>query len=112
MAFAGEAGNDWSEVWSFTTEEEPQNSVLSATESGIRIYPNPAGEEVTINIPLELTHNIDRATLISQTGKELRSVNINSSIQQLNLANLSSGTYYLILEGSGSRYMFKLNKIK
>ncbi|PKL78852.1 MAG: hypothetical protein CVV25_10105 [Ignavibacteriae bacterium HGW-Ignavibacteriae-4] len=112
MAFDGELGNDWSEVWSFTTEEEPKNSVLSASESGISVYPNPAGEEVTINIPVELAQNIDKATLISQTGQELRTVSITTSIQQLSLADLTSGTYYLILEGKGSRYMFKLNKIK
>ncbi len=112
MAFDGELGNDWSEVWSFTTEQDPIGSVLSASESGISIYPNPASEEVTINIPLELAQNIDKATLISQTGQELRTVSINTSIQQLSLADLTSGTYYLILEGKGDRYMFKLNKIK
>jgi hypothetical protein len=111
MAFDGELGNDWSEEWSFTTIDE-KTSVLSASESGISIYPNPAGEEVTINIPTELAKNIDKATLISQTGQELRSVSITTSIQQLGLADLSSGTYYLILEGKGARYMFKLNKIK
>lgn len=112
MAFDGEVGNDWSEEWSFTTKKEPINSVLQATESGIKIYPNPAGEEITINIPIELTQNIEKATLISQTGQELKSISINSSIQQLGLAELTSGTYYLILEGNGDRYMFKLNKIK
>lgn len=111
MAFDGKLGNDWSEEWSFTTVDE-KTSVLSASESGISIYPNPAGEEVTINIPMELAKNIDKATLISQTGQELRSVSITTSIQQLGLADLSSGTYYLILEGKGTRYMFKLNKIK
>ncbi|MFA7326185.1 MAG: T9SS type A sorting domain-containing protein [Candidatus Kapaibacterium sp.] len=112
MAFEGETGNDWSEEWSFTTEDAVIGSVLSASESGISIYPNPAGEEVTINIPVELAQNIDSATLISQTGQELRTVGIITSIQQLSLANLTSGTYYLILEGKGSRYMFNLNKIK
>ena len=112
MAFDGELGNDWSEEWSFTTEEEVIGSVLSASESGIAIYPNPAGEEVTINIPMALAKNIDKGTLISETGQELRSVSITTSIQQLGLSGLSSGTYYLILEGKGTRYMFKLNKIK
>ncbi|MER3328166.1 MAG: hypothetical protein RIF34_01205, partial [Candidatus Kapaibacterium sp.] len=74
MAFDGDQGNDWSEEWSFTTEDKVIGSVLSASDSGISIYPNPAGEQITINIPIELTQNIEMATLISQTGQELKSI--------------------------------------
>lgn len=112
MAFDGESGNDWSEEWSFTTEKEPKNSVLSAVESGILVYPNPAGEQVTVNIPLELAPKLDKITLISQTGQELRTINIGASTQQIGLTDLTNGTYYLILKGKDNRFMFKLNKIK
>lgn len=109
-AFDGELGNDWSEVRTFRVDNN--TSVLSADESGIKIYPNPARDEITINIPSELMYNIENATIVSQTGQELISTRINTNIQQLDVSGLPDGTYYLIIEGNRNRYLFKLNKIK
>jgi len=102
--------NDWSEVWSFTIQ--PETSVQFANESGISVYPNPARDEITLEIPSELFASINNAVLISQTGQELRNISLISSTQQLNLSTLPSGTYYLILNSDKQRYLFKLNKVK
>jgi hypothetical protein len=112
MAFDGETGNDWSEEWSFTTEEDPVMSVVPASELGISVFPNPTSEIVTVNIPTELVQNISKAKLISQTGQELKVFDINSPSQIISLAGMTNGTYYLILEGKDDKYMFKLNKVK
>ncbi len=109
-AYDNGASNDWSEVWSFTIE--PETSVQYANESGISVYPNPAKDEVTIDIPAELFSSIENATLISQTGQMISEIKLISSSQQLNLNNIPSGTYYLILNSNKQRYLFKLNKVK
>ena len=110
-AFDGDLGNDWSEVRTFNIKKEI-STVLSADESGILIYPNPARDEITLNIPNEIMPNISSMTIITQTGQEIIKQSINTSIQQIDVSRFSDGTYYLIIEGERNRYLFKLNKIK
>lgn len=111
-AYADELGNDYSEVRSFTIKKAVIGSVASTNEVGISIYPNPAQNEITIDIPKEILQTINKATIVSQTGQLMLEQDILNSSQQINLNRISDGTYYLILEGRANKYLFKLNKIK
>ena len=102
--------NDWSEVWTFTIS--PETSVLFANDNGISIYPNPAKDEVTLDIPKEIFSTVENVIIINQTGEELRNLQLNSSVQPLNLSDIPSGTYYIIINSEKERYLFKLNKVK
>jgi photosystem II stability/assembly factor-like uncharacterized protein len=102
--------NDWSEVWTFTIS--PETSVLFADDNGISIYPNPAKDEVTLSIPNEIFSTVDNVLIINQTGEELKNLQLNSSVQPLNLSDIPSGTYYIIINSEKERYLFKLNKVK
>lgn len=110
-AFAGELGNDWSEVRTFNIKKDI-STVLSAADSGILVYPNPARDEITLNIPNDIMPNIHTVTIVTQTGQEIMKQSINTSIQQIDVSQFTDGTYYLIIEGRENRYLFKLNKIK
>jgi hypothetical protein len=110
-AYAGEYSNDYSEVWSFTIKDAP-GAVLTTTQAGISVYPNPVQNEVNLYIPQELMSSISRVTILSQTGQQMMEQSITSPSQRLDVSKLSNGTYYLILESREHRYLFKLNKIK
>lgn len=111
QASDGQFSNDYSEVWSFTIKKGP-NSVAMTNEVGISVYPNPVQNEINMQIPNDLLPVLNKATIISQTGKQIMEQSISSSLQRLNLSTIPSGTYYLILEGKRNKYLFKFNKIK
>ena len=81
-------------------------------ENTILVYPNPARDEITISIPNGIMQSIETATIVAQTGQEIMKQSINNSLQQIDVSGFTDGTYYIIIEGNQSRYLFKLNKIK
>ena len=68
----------------------------STTISRIQVYPNPAKEQLTVNlgnIPLENT----TLQLINIVGEIVLEKTMNYKIEQLNLKNISTGIYTLII---------------
>lgn len=110
-AYADDIGNDWSEVRTFNIKKEVNLSVLSTEISGILIYPNPARDKITLDIPADILSEIQSIVTLSQTGQELNRITIKKNIQNIDISNYANGTYYLILEGKMNRYLFKLNKV-
>ena len=70
---------------------EPAVSAAPAAENvRFRVYPNPAAECVTVELPADGTYAV---TLRDAAGRELRHIGAAAGRQQLALANLGAGMY-------------------
>lgn len=89
------------ENWIIDFEGNCGNAALTTdiyeiTDSGIRIYPNPATEILTIECSDPQNQNTD-IQIFTATGVLLREVSIEQSVQ-INLADLPKGLYFVGLK--------------
>lgn len=80
--------------------------VLSEGEAGIQIYPNPAIDEINIELNQGLFQQGSTFKIISINGNNTGIiVNINSSTNaQANVSELASGTYYLLFDNKNINF--------
>jgi hypothetical protein len=78
-------------------------SVANQSVSLISVYPNPAGNVITVNGLSSL-----QAKVISLTGQVVKSVNQKSN--QLNVSDLHKGIYFLSGKSEGNPYILKFIK--
>ncbi len=66
--------------------------VENASVDGIKVYPNPATDQITV----EAIANVRNITLINYLGQPVMNMDVNGqSSQQLNVSNLESGIYFV-----------------
>ena len=87
---------------------EPANGLQDPSVAGIRIYPNPASDLLTIAIP-ESASTAGVYYLSTMDGRILQTGNLQPQLQ-LNLSNFTAGTYFLSLDIDGVRYGVKVVK--
>jgi photosystem II stability/assembly factor-like uncharacterized protein len=97
-------------VWKSTLNTQP----LSISENNIKsfdIYPNPATEQITINITSNIINNLT-ATIYSITGQSILEKEVSSTSTVINTANLAKGYYILKLSNKkGSSVSIRKNLI-
>ena len=82
------------------------SDVNEISNTGLNFYPNPAKENITIEIaPNETLKTI---TLYDVTGKQLKQTFANSNKVILNLSNLSKGYYFINIQTRQSQYISKI----
>lgn len=75
-------------------------------ESGISIYPNPTKDLLTITNESGIRFN--SIEILDLTGKLVYTETINSSVYQINTANLQAGLYVLkVVDGNGKPFQTK-----
>ena len=72
--------------------------------STVAIYPNPAKDMLTLTLDNSLIKNNYR--VVDMLGKTVVSDKIHSTVQTVNIENLSQGMYYLMIEGIENPYKF------
>lgn len=72
--------------------------------STVAIYPNPAKDMLTLTLDNSLIKNNYR--VVDMLGKTVISDKIHSTVQTVNIENLSQGMYYLMIEGIENPYKF------
>ncbi len=82
------------------------NGPESAT-NGILIYPNPAGEVVSIEYPDVLLEPVS-LSLYDANGKRAMEVKITNQTTLLSVDHLQVGVYYLRMNGKQTAYCEKL----
>ncbi len=82
-------------------------------DAGFVVYPNPAREEVFVNLSDALA-NSSRIELSDLTGRTILSqvVSSNNSTQRLNVSDLPSGIYQVIIYHETGRFSKKLSLVK
>lgn len=75
----------------------------------VRIYPNPAEQEVTIEIPYNTGRFIQ---LIDESGKVLKSISTQEQYVKFDLGAFASGAYFIkLIDQNGNSKSYKINKI-
>ncbi|WP_198666974.1 FG-GAP-like repeat-containing protein [Taibaiella helva] len=83
----------------------PVQSLQINKTAGIIVYPNPAADNVTVRLPESGAGTI---VIYNNMGQEVyRNLALSAAVR-LSLANLSSGSYHLILTQNGKRYAVQL----
>ncbi|MBK7298078.1 MAG: T9SS type A sorting domain-containing protein [Flavobacteriales bacterium] len=67
----------------------------AAPEAAINVYPNPTRQDLNIQLPSNAHHNY---TVYDAAGKLILYGNLNNSLTTLDVANLKSGNYNLIVD--------------
>jgi hypothetical protein len=77
--------------------------------SDITIYPNPAGNKVFIN---HTNHDLTAISLFDMQGRLIKSTdtNISSGITEMNMNDVESGMYYMVISSNNGRMIKKLIK--
>ena len=101
-----------SDVWGYTVEGQ-LGTVLGTSDNhqastSIKIYPNPAKNQITINVPqnIEIIH----IELFNTTGKTIKTIHTSNINEVLNLNNLPSGLYFLKINSKNNTETFKVVK--
>jgi type IX secretion system substrate protein/NHL repeat-containing protein len=71
--------------------------------AGIRVYPNPASTELNIDAPAP----INQVTISNLVGQIVYTCDYNTSYARIDITNLSSGVYFIKINGSEVRKFVK-----
>lgn len=88
------------------TEIKPKNTTGIAKISekdGLKIYPNPAKDMVTIDNQNGLFNHIN---ILNTVGQSVKEINLKNGINKVDVSEMNAGIYYLLIGGNdGSRSM-------
>lgn len=65
----------------------------------IRVFPNPATDQLNVQMPADLLNHVSAFTVIDITGKAVMAGRMQASMQIIDIGHLSSGLYLLRLDG-------------
>ncbi|MBK6398926.1 MAG: T9SS type A sorting domain-containing protein [Bacteroidetes bacterium] len=82
-----------------TILEDP-TSIQKTDFGDISIYPNPSNGKIVVVINSIFPEKEILISIISSTGKKIRSEKIVSGVNNLNYSDLANGIYFLQVEGS------------
>ncbi len=102
------------EFYKFTEGESTSTAInkVIIEDDPIRIYPNPARDYVTIELPQD-KKSLKTIQLVDMSGKSVHEVqNTRQQLLELNLSNLSSGIYNIIIQSSNNISSKKLQIVK
>jgi len=78
------------------------------TQAAIRLFPNPTASIVTLeNLPAQA-----RITVLNALGQEIRSIETQNAIEQLDLSDLPAATYYLRIQSVGAQTTLPVVRIR
>lgn len=81
-------------------------SVNTIVDTPLRLFPNPATHTVTLHTD---NSKVDKAAIFDSLGHKIKTVKIHSNVQTIDINNLSTGNYFIVLYHKGksvSRKMF------
>lgn len=79
----------------------------------INIYPNPASNSITIQNEGSVFSNNTQVFLIDVLGRKLIEQELNNQQTSIDLQQLSSGTYFIVIEENGREsFTHKITKIQ
>jgi uncharacterized delta-60 repeat protein len=101
----GNTWGQWTGVWSFTTEADPNSSTYEISAGGLILFPNPASDLLNMESYSRLVG--EPFALIDFTGKEVLSGQIQSERMVIRLEGLAAGIYLLQI-GSDQNHTYRL----
>ena len=96
---------------SLPTEITPAVTIAISSKASVRIFPNPVQQDLNIISSNGYELKGKRIVIISVTGKKVISTTLVSDQSKINLSNLSSGVYFLEIEGDTDHKSHKIIKL-
>jgi hypothetical protein len=87
------------------------SQVSSVSEVGILVYPNPASDFITIQLPAQFFNHYD-GKLIDLKGNILKTFNLNNIFNKILLNDIKSGQYILLINFNKSVYLSKIQIVR
>ena len=86
---------NWAGGLSFYSGSAPIPVGIPIMEDQVKVYPNPATDQITIDLG---TNNEATIQLFSVTGQLITSMKCNSPINSINCSSFSNGFYFLKIQ--------------
>ena len=102
----------WTNTFSITVQEPV--SIEDVKETGIRIYPNPTTNQLTIEFDERVNRNTSIA-IMDITGKTVYSVTLDNTaplIHTINLSSFEEGLYLIKINNDQYSYTEKVIKVE
>ena len=91
----------------FSTRLEPVANNATLTQSDLNIYPNPARDVLNINTEKA----IESVQIVSISGQLMRTVQGDSTFEEVNISDLQAGMYYILIKADGELITQKFVKM-
>ncbi|HRN99744.1 MAG TPA: T9SS type A sorting domain-containing protein, partial [Flavobacterium sp.] len=79
-------------------EEENLKQIDTYQDADVELYPNPSSGFVTLHIPKHLVNSA--VTIFNALGQKLTETQVKESTVLLNLADLPSGHYFIVIQNT------------
>jgi hypothetical protein len=114
LAVNDDGKSEYSDIWSFKTKSYSSVEILLDKE--VEIYPNPASNQINLNLDLKEVSNVV-LNIFDIKGTNLMSQNmrmLDSSPQSINLnvSNLANGTYFLEITINNEKLLKEIKIVK
>ncbi len=86
---------------------EPENNNATISHSDLSVFPNPASDVLNINTE----QAIESVQIISLSGQVVRTVQGDSNHEEINVADLQAGMYYVLIKADGELITKKFVKM-
>lgn len=81
---------------------------MEAAQIKASIYPNPASEEIHVDLPFDSSELNTTLTLVSMNGQTVRQINTPNASNVIDIRDLSRGIYVLDVNANGKHKAFKV----
>lgn len=81
---------------------------MEAAQVKASVYPNPASEELHVDLPFDYTELDTTLTLVNMQGQVVRKLDAPSTSNTIDIRSLSAGIYLLDVNANGSHKTFKV----
>lgn len=81
---------------------------MEAAQIKASIYPNPASEEIHVDLPFDSSELRTTLTLMSMNGQVVKRINTPNASNVIDIRDLSRGIYVLDVNANGTRKAFKI----
>lgn len=81
---------------------------MEAVQVKVAIYPNPASEEIHVDLPFDSSELNTTLTLVSMNGQVVRQLNTPNASNVIDIRDLSRGIYVLDVNANGRHKAFKV----
>jgi Secretion system C-terminal sorting domain len=84
-----------------TARVKPKDKKGVAAKGDFKIYPNPATDNLLVELPVETNGSLE---IFNHLGQKVSSQKISERFIKANAKNLANGVYYLVINGDNVSY--------
>lgn len=111
LIVSGQCGSDTDSVTVVVTTTPTSVEDVTKDAVNISVYPNPTSNELSINL-LEGFYNKEAViSVCDMVGNKIISAKSDTTITRLNVSELTSGTYFIVINCDGINYTRKFVKV-